>query len=143
MREPVQPESAYYLGVDPGQSVDPAALAVVQRITEGSGEFESVGGSAVRWRELPVTRYEVRWLERLRLGTPYPAVCRHIAEMIATEPLAGNCIVALDATGIGAALRDIFEAADFNLVSITITGGDNPIDHGDGRWSVPKADLAG
>ena len=63
--------------------------------------------------------------------------------MVATEPLAGNCTVVLDATGIGAALRDIFEAADFNLVSISITGGDQPVDHGGGRWSVPKADLAG
>ena len=143
MREPVAREEHFYVGVDPGQSVDPTAIVIVHRITEGSGNWEPIGTSATNWREVPATRYELRWAERLPLRTSYPDAVRHIHELVETDPIRGRCTVCLDGTGVGAAVRDMFTAAAFDLVTITITSGAEPSYHGSGKWHVGKQDLVG
>lgn len=73
---PVRRESCFALGCDLGQAIDPTALAIVERIVEAKVPLEV--GTDLRQRPGP-PRFELRYLERLPLQTPYPAVIAHVA----------------------------------------------------------------
>ncbi len=57
---------------------------------------------------LPEPAYEVRHLERLPLGTSYPEVVEQVRTLLDTPPLKDNTELAIDATGVGAAVVDLF-----------------------------------
>jgi hypothetical protein len=63
----------YYIDVDPGQSIDPTAIAIVQRIPNANGK----------------PTFRCGHLERLQLATPYPGIVRHVYGL-ATAPLRTN-----------------------------------------------------
>jgi len=111
----------YIVGVDLGQSNDPTALVAL---------------------EVDAEALNVRHLERLALGTPYPDQVARIAALVAAEPLAGRCALAVDATGVGAPVVDLLRRAvpRVMLTAVTITGGDNLV-KGGLNWHVPKRDL--
>src|SRR5215218_7837066 len=73
------------VGVDIGQKVDPTAIVVCEAERRETGRmvpptfFTNRTPRLVSHHE---TRYEVRHMERLPLGTPYPAVATRIAEVI-------------------------------------------------------------
>jgi hypothetical protein len=66
----------------------------------------------------------VRHLERLPLGTPYPAVVERVKEFARTPPLSQfpTCLVA-DRTGVGAGVIYMFVHAGLTPVSVTIHDG--------------------
>jgi hypothetical protein len=116
------------LGLDLGQAQDFTALAAVRE-----------NGKAPDGR----TVWAVPILKRWPLGTPYPQIVADVKE------LAGGLdrpSLALDATGCGRPVADLFRDADLpvsELVCVTITGG-----HQTNRviWEeqhVPKKDLVG
>ena len=75
----------YFLGLDLGQRRDPAALALVER-AEVLLELDRV--TYERRRAL---RFRVSFLERVRLGTPYPNVVDRAPEVAdAGGPLHGG-----------------------------------------------------
>ena len=76
----------YFIGVDPGQAVDPTAIAIVRR----------VGGFSDR----PL--FQVGHLERLPLGTPYPGVVWRVRQLLAQPVFRNLAEVVLDLTGGGA-----------------------------------------
>ena len=85
---------AYVAGLDLGQSQDFSALAIVEH--------------AGRDRERPML---VRHLQRWPLGTRYPAVVEDVAALLARSPLAGAVRLAIDKTGVGAGIVDLFRAS--------------------------------
>lgn len=106
----------FVVAADIGQATDPTALAALEA-TKGEDH--------------------IRHLERIALGTKYPAVVRRIGEVVAAVPGAD---LVIDATGIGRATVDHLEAAGLNPIAVTITGGKET--HFDnGMWTVPKCEL--
>jgi hypothetical protein len=106
---------AVTVGVDIGQKRDPTAIAVVEQEERRDSE----------------THHIVRHLERLPLGSPYPAVAKRVAEVVrgvhaATSGEAPTLYV--DATGVGTPIVDILRAAGVGdlaqLLAVYFTHGD-------------------
>ena len=149
----------FYLGLDLGQVSDYTALALVEKVKEPTGEkrvWYSGNGASRRYaerarlhREEDITedRFLLRYLERLKLGTPYPDVARHVTELLATPELAKKTQCIVDATGVGRPVVDMLREAKVKpLVAVTITGGDAVTKVETGRYfepefRVPKRDL--
>jgi hypothetical protein len=87
----------FYIGVDPGQAVDPTAIAVVQRIPNANGK----------------PTFRCGRLERLPLATPYPAIVQHVRRLVSKEPFLGHSELVLDLTGVGRPVADLFQAEGF------------------------------
>jgi hypothetical protein len=89
------------IGADIGQKHDPTAIAVVETIeAAGEGEYDYQ----------PLKHY-VRRLERLPLGTKYPAVARRLCDI--AEQLQGperDPWLLMDATGVGQPVVDLVVA---------------------------------
>ncbi len=106
------------VGADIGQAHDPTALAVVESVAE------------VR---------QVRHLERLPLGTPYPQVVSRIADVVRAVP---GAELVVDATGVGRPIVDQLRSAVSEVIAVTITAGKEAT-FKDGMWCVPKRELIG
>jgi hypothetical protein len=148
----------FVLGVDLGQAQDYTALSVLERSSLDTGKTRRVhvstskvymggrliAGRANDWETHPITEnhYAARHLERLPIGTPYPAqVARvkalhdHLKAREGSAPL-----LVVDQTGVGRPVVDMLRAAQLSPVAVTITGGDAVTQ--DGRdYRVPKRDL--
>jgi hypothetical protein len=115
----------YVLGLDLGQSQDPTALAVVRRL--GAFGFEDT--------EL----YQVGHLERLPLGTSYPAVVGHVKWVLEHLPKGTELVV--DYTGVGRPIFDLFvDIPGIDPIGVLITGGNTESNFGR-IFSVPKINL--
>src|SRR6266568_1728715 len=93
---------SYFVGLDLGQRRDPSALAVVERAEVFLNEIDHV-----TYERRRVLRFRVRFLERVRLGTPYPDVVHRVREVVGRPSLAGRCALTVDATGVGAPVVDM------------------------------------
>jgi len=116
----------YTLGLDLGQTRDYTALVILERHGEGA--------QAV---------FHARHLQRYALGTPYPAIVAAVAGMLKRAPLADfPPRLAVDETGVGAPVVDLFRQARLNAVlhPIHITGG-STVNRDRGVEYVPKRDL--
>jgi hypothetical protein len=142
--------TAYIAGLDLGQSQDYSALAILEH--GGPGEEPP----------LPEQTWNARHLQRWPLQTPYTAIVADVVAMLAQPPPAGATTLALDMTGVGRPVVDLFRVANTServrdtdgqwqrlppalaarLVPIQITGGNQVTGEGDG-FNVPKRDLAG
>lgn len=121
----VTPRWPFVLGLDLGQSVDPSALCVLERHGEGS-----------------TAEFHCRHLHRYPLGTSYPSIVKAVIQTCETEPLASSTVqLAIDQTGVGRPVCDLFLRAHIRAVitPITITGGDVPTY--ESGWRVPKRHL--
>jgi hypothetical protein len=110
----------FYMGVDLGQTHDPTAIAVIQQ----AGEHFRCGH-----------------LERLPLGTPYPAVVGRVASLMQHPSLAGNVRLAIDATGVGRPVADMFTHAGIRFTGVIITAGHEETNPGGNYRHVPKITL--
>jgi hypothetical protein len=123
----------YSVGLDLGQQKDSTAIAIV--------EVAHAPDPVRPARQC--NHYGVRHLERLPLGTSYPAVVERVSGLIRTPPLPGSPL-AVDQTGVGRPVVDLLRQATLpcRLVPVTITFGG--LAHQEGRdWRVPKKDLVG
>ena len=145
---PVSPvtRSDFYVGLDVGKVLDPAAIAVMERRSVfRPGPYEP-GASECG---TTVTSYRVRHLERLALGSPYPAVVDRVA-VIAEKlrlPVIPHGVrvadVVVDITGVGRPIFDLLadRGVCAEIVGVNFTSGDRASST-DGRiWNVPKKDL--
>jgi hypothetical protein len=116
------------LGVDVGQKRDPTAVAVVEE----------------DWRQ-KVCHHLVRYLERLPLGTPYPAVAERVGAITDAvhERTSSRPIVFVDATGVGQPVVDLLEerASRCRIVPCYFTHGDRRTEDADGTVKLGKAFL--
>lgn len=138
---PVRPVRRYVLAADIGQSVDPTAIAIACYVRDPLPAPEGIGADLVQ--RLGPARFEVSFLERVPLGTPYPAVVQHVGNLLARSPLRGNCELVIDRTGVGRAVFDLFVLAGLSPIGVTITsGGDKETQEPDGSgWRVGKLAL--
>jgi len=116
----------FVVGLDLGKMKDYSALSVVEMYGRG-----------------PEALYHCRHLERFKLGTSYPTQVARVRELCRREPLASNPPrLAIDQTGVGSAVVDIFRQAriDAYLWPIVIHGGARAVFDA-GTWRVPKREL--
>jgi hypothetical protein len=125
-------------GLDLGQSSDYSALAIVREIMPTT--------------EQPEPRYEMPFLFRWDLGTPYPRVVKegidYVRRTARQMPRADRALV-VDATGVGWPVVEMFaqqqDSTPAELVGVKITSGSearyeiNP--QGFQQWFVPKREL--
>lgn len=119
----------YYLGLDLGQSKDFTALVILEK--HGS--------------DRDTAEYHARHLQRYELGTPYPSIVADVAGLLRRAVFqARRPTLAIDGTGVGAPVVDIFkrERLPADLCPILITGGDS-VTRENGVTRVPKRDLVG
>jgi hypothetical protein len=153
----------YCVGLDLGQAQDYTALAVLEEpiwLTEAWASSLLVDGQgwvspaavppglvsharafAYQYGRPAKPPLSLRHLERFPLRTPYPAIVERVAALLQTPPLAQRAAVLLvDATGVGAAVVDLFRQAGLAPIAVTITGGDvvSSAEHG---YRTPKRDL--
>src|SRR5215210_7187348 len=132
--------SIFILGLDLGQAGDYTALAVLEQTWH---EIEGV----------PTTRYDVRHLERMPLGTSYPEVVKQVGQRVhALRDLDASLTLVVDQTGVGRPVVDLLRDAALpcRLVPIMITGGQmvSQTEEQVGwvkeiGFHVPKRDLVG
>jgi hypothetical protein len=111
----------YFCGLDLGQLADYSALSVIERIEDQ--EFY---------------RYECRHIERFPLGLPYPRIVARVGDLRARTPLARNCQLVIDNSGVGVAVADMFSEAGIPYIGVTITGGVGWHRESWRRWYVSK-----
>ncbi len=141
-------ERACWLACDIGKVRDPAALLVLQRVrTFTPGPFDPVSLASGAWS----VSYGVRFLERLPLGTSYPAVVDRLAavcdSLAAQAPVVGPLIeVVVDVTGVGRPVFDMVLARRLKargIVGVHYTAGQVVRAAADDSriYNVPKRDL--
>jgi hypothetical protein len=135
-------DSKFYAGLDLGQAQDYTVLSILERITTHYTRLEWAEHGGPPPPEPP--RYELRWLERFPLGTPYPAQVKRVGALLGQPPVKENVRLILDHTGCGRPIYDLFVDAKLQcpLWGITIHGGDKVSREG-GLYRVPKRDLVG
>lgn len=120
----------YIVGLDLGQAQDPTALAVIERSRASDG-----------------ASYAVRHLKRWPLRTAYTEIVEEVTTLLRRPPLRDTvAALVVDATGVGAAVVDLFKAVSLGgdgLVPVTITAGADAQKDEQGGWRVPKRDLVG
>jgi hypothetical protein len=122
----------FFAGLDLGQRRDYTAIVVVERrdVMQAyqAPKFHSIA---------------VRHVERMALGTPYPAVVARVREIVQSDALRGDCSLTVDGTGVGIPVMDMLWAGQLGceICAVTMTGGERQHSRG-GTWvSVPKRDL--
>ena len=116
-------DTCFVIGVDLGQVSDPTAIAVAGPITQNADIAPNI---------------HIRHLERLPLGTPYPAVAAHLGRLARALP--GDADLVVDATGVGRPVVDLLRDQGLEVVAVTITSGKAVRQDGD-AWHVPKTEL--
>src|SRR6266481_650140 len=99
-------------------------MAPARRST--STEWQPRRVRSMRARARRSWRWRVLFLERMRLGTPYPAVVDRVREVAPRPALFGRCELAMDATGLGMPVLDMLRAANLGcrIVPVLLTGGE-------------------
>jgi hypothetical protein len=127
----------WFVGLDLGQSQDHTAVVLLERVTIWQQERD-----AATLDKITDTTFNVRHLERMKLGTPYQGVVERVRGIVEMPQLVGSATLVVDATGVGGPVVNLLQEAvkKTPIVPVIITGGDRPI-YQDGRYRVPKRDL--
>lgn len=141
---------SFIIGLDLGQTTDYTAITVLEKLGEDTGEKKTgwpsplVNGVPLQPPiEHPVYRkhYHVRHLERLPLGTSYPAQVARVKvlfDSLVRGEKKPNLVV--DQTGVGRPVIDTLRDTKLPVKAVTITGGDTVSRDGN-DYRVPKRDL--
>jgi hypothetical protein len=127
-------EIKFYMGVDLGQQNDPTAIAVLRRVRE----LERVENGP--WKDIRPVILQLGFLERIPLGTPYPGIVAYIAGLLQRPIWAGNIQLAIDQTGVGRPVADIFRSGGLTFTGVNITSGLDARIEGNEAF-VPKTTL--
>jgi hypothetical protein len=163
-RMPRYSPKRYSLGCDLGQASDFTAVAVLEKtvVPRRDAMFSPVGESPGNRLVEGDIVYDLVYLKRPKLGTPYDEIARRVADLICElEPEGafgelGQVTLSVDGTGVGRGVVDMLDTefkrrgatsksvprVDFRRVSVT--GSNTTLkrpDRSNGYWSVPKRDL--
>jgi hypothetical protein len=125
-----------FIGLDLGQARDYTALAVLDR-TERDGPVDRV-----TWQRRKEVSLEVKFLERLELGTSYPAVVERVDRVVQMLSAEAPVELLVDATGVGRPVVDLLVEANLNcyLRPVLVTPGSGEKETG-GYLHIGKVDL--
>ena len=112
----------YWVGVDLGQAADYTAICIL----EDPGDDDVV--------------FDLRYLERVPLHTSYHDIVKRVGDMM-DRLKRERCRLAVDATGVGVPVVELFENAALWPTAVTITAGVTSSMDGFGGYHVPKRDL--
>src|SRR5215208_3652636 len=154
----------YSVGVDLGQAADFTAIFVLEKkiVPPETAMFSPVGESPSNRLVEGSIVYDLRFLKRPKLGTPYDTIAKRVADLICElEPQGafgelGQVTLSVDGTGVGRGVVDMLDTefkrrgttsksipkVDFRRVSVT--GSQTQLkrpERTNGYWSVPKKDL--
>jgi hypothetical protein len=139
-------EKSLYIGLDLGQAKDFSALCVIECVRTATSQYNLPGwGSSVKTTD-EVDQLHCIHLQRWQLRTSYPAIVADVVEMInGLDPKHfkdHRPVLAIDATGVGAPVVDLFkrERIKATLAPIQIVAGAN-VSEENGMTRVPKRDL--
>lgn len=120
----------FYIGVDLGQAQDYTAITIL---------YQNIIYKSLNTK-IPV--YEVRHLERIALGTPYPKIIDRLGALLQKpEIYHAQKTMIVDQSGVGKPVVDMLRQADLcRIIGITITGG-NEVNEVKGGFHVPKKEL--
>ena len=122
----------FYVGLDLGQARDYTAIVVAEKLPlEGAGP----NGHGCEDYEL-----HIRHMERFK-DVSYPGIVSHIVGLMETPPLRNNAALAVDATGVGAAVVDMLRRSSLVFDAVTITGGSTETQSDWYSYRVPQRDL--
>jgi|SRR5829696_2540140 len=163
-RLPKHSPPRYSVGVDLGQANDPTAIAVLEKTIAPpeTAMFNPVGESPSNRLVEGALVYDLVYLKRPKLGTPYDVIAKRVADLICElEPQGafgelGQVTLSVDGTGVGRGVVDMLRTefqrrgstsksvprVDFRAVSVT--GSNTSLKRparAHGYWSVPKKDL--
>jgi hypothetical protein len=163
-RMPKYSPRRYSVGVDLGQANDPTAIAVLERVIvpPQTALFAPVGKEPSNRLVEGDIVYDLVYLKRPKLGTPYDVIAKRVADLICElEPEGafgelGQVTLSVDGTGVGRGVVDMLDSefkrrgassksvprVDFRRCAIT--GSQTTLkrpDRSNGYWSVPKRDL--
>jgi hypothetical protein len=96
-------------------------------MTQEVGELFASGGQI----------FQLRHLERLQLGLPYPAIVAHVGRLLTKVP---NAELAIDMSGVGRPVFDLFQYGGIYPIGVTITAG-TAVKREGRIASVPKLHL--
>lgn len=112
------------IGLDLGQVSDPSALALMDKLTTADDPA-----------------FHCTYLHRWPTGTIYPKIVEGVAKMLESDSFKQKQrpILAVDATGVGRPVADMFKAANLpvKFMPIVITGG-HKVNIEGGTFYVPK-----
>jgi hypothetical protein len=163
-RMPKYTPKRYSVGVDLGQASDFTAIAVLEKTIAPpeTAMFSPVGESPSNRLVEGDVVYDLVYLKRPRLGTPYDVIASRVCDLVCKlEPQGafgelGQVTLSVDGTGVGRGVVDMLRGefqrrsshstdlprVDFRPVSVT--GSNTTLKRPDrthGYWSVPKRDL--
>jgi hypothetical protein len=163
-RMPKYSPRRYSVGVDLGQANDFTAIAVLEKTIAPpeTAMFSPVGESPSNRLVEGDIVYDLVYLKRPKLGTPYDVIAKRVADLICElEPEGafgelGQVTLSVDGTGVGRGVVDMLDSefkrrgassksvprVDFRRCAIT--GSQTTLkrpDRSNGYWSVPKRDL--
>jgi hypothetical protein len=129
--------STFTMGLDLGQAGDYTAIVITEHIpARVYGEFDPN-----RFRNDATPEfYHVRHLERLKLGTTYVDIAKHVKALLLRAAELRNATLVVDVTGTGTPVVDMLRASGLQLTPVLITGGDKASRDGLAYY-VPKRDL--
>ena len=131
-------ERRFCVGLDLGQASDPTAIAVVEHHRTPLDDFAVDRDCKVITQRVDEF-FDVRHLERLRLGTTYTDIAAHVAEIMGRPPLREcGAELVVDQTGVGRPVVDLLRRAGLRLIAATITSGDSESRVSNDEWRVPK-----
>lgn len=134
-----RPRHDWILSADIGQSVDPTAICALEHTVRPTGRLIPDERAKVL-RQERIEAFNVRHLERLKLGMSYPEQIQRVATLHARPPLDTATLV-IDYTGVGRPVFDMFERAGLEPHGVLITAGNETTQHGGNIWHVPKLTL--
>jgi len=129
------------MGLDLGQSQDPTALSVLEWNRKPLETWTPRRSNANVLIQDSQDRYDIRHIERLRLGWSYPEMIAYTMDVLQREPLRDNCTLVLDQTGVGAVVADLFDKAGLKPIKVSITAGSDATRVSERRWNVSKTVL--
>ena len=163
-RMPKYSPRRYSVGVDLGQASDYTAIAVLEKtvVPPQTALFAPVGKEPSNRLVEGDIVYDLVYLRRPKLGTPYDVIAKRVADLVCElEPEGafgelGQVTLCVDGSGVGRGVVDMLDTefkrrgassrsvprVDFRRVSIT--GSNTTLkrpDRSNGFWSVPKRDL--
>jgi hypothetical protein len=142
-RWPVTPSREFIMGVDLGQSHDPTAICIMEHCRSGTGDWKkSLNASGGRTLiEQSKDQFDVRYLQRLPLGWPYPQIISYVIDILKREPLSDGCDLVIDITGVGIICGELFDGAGLRPIKVSITSGSDQTRVDQRRWNVSKTVL--